>query len=59
MSVRAISGLSRQTPSARIVKSAGSKVLDFTNSSTLRSIFSLSGSMRSNMNSMTGLVRCA
>ena len=35
--IRAISGLSRQTPSLRMTKSAGSKTCPFTNSNTARS----------------------
>jgi hypothetical protein len=48
--IRAISGLSRQTPSLRMTKSAGSKTCDPTKSSTTRSTFGRSGSIRSNMN---------
>lgn len=45
---RAISGLSLQTPSLQIVKSAGSKTVPLTNSSIIRSTFSRSGSIISN-----------
>ena len=45
---RAISGLSRQTPSVRMTKSAGSKTCALTKSNTARSIRGRSGSIRSN-----------
>jgi hypothetical protein len=48
--IRAISELSRQTPSARILKSAGSNTFDLTKSSTTRSTFGRSGSIKSKMN---------
>jgi hypothetical protein len=48
--IRAISGLSRQTPSLRIVKSAGSNTVALTKSKTALSTFGRSGSMRSKTN---------
>src|ERR1700722_19688209 len=48
--IRAISGLSRQTPSLRMARLAGSKTCDLTKSSTARSTRVLSGSNKSNMN---------
>jgi hypothetical protein len=48
--IRAICGLSRQTPAARITKSAGSKTWPLMKSSTVRSTFGRSGSIKSNMN---------
>ena len=47
---RAISGLSPHTPSLRITKSAGSKTRPLTKSSTTRSTFGRSGSIKSKMN---------
>jgi hypothetical protein len=48
--MRAVSGLSRQTPSLRMTKSAGSKTWPLTKSSAARSTFGRSGSIRSKMN---------
>jgi len=48
--IRAISGLSRQTPSLRITKSAGSNTIVLTKSTTARSTLGRSGSIKSNMN---------
>ena len=48
--IRAISGLSRQTPSVRMTKSAGSKTWPLTKSSTARSTWGRSGSIKSKMN---------
>jgi hypothetical protein len=48
--IRAISGLSRQTPSLRMTKSAGSKTRPLTKFSTARSILGRSGSIKSKMN---------
>ena len=48
--IRAISGLSRQTPSVRMTKSAGSKTYPLTKSSTARLTFGRSGSIKSKIN---------
>jgi hypothetical protein len=48
--IRATYGLSRQTPSVRMTKSAGSKTCPLTKSSTARSMFCRSGSIKSKMN---------
>jgi hypothetical protein len=50
ITIRAISGLSRQTPSLQMTKSAGSKTWPLMKSNTERSIFGRSGSIKSKMN---------